>query len=116
MTLFGAAESVFEQFTVGDKFVHLGSLLIVIGIMILSECDIPVGNVLWKVGESAPNNIYFYHVLVIAILDFLSQRGVIPEYPMWMKPLIVMAICICLFVTAPLVKAVREKRSMAAGK
>ncbi len=86
----------------GSKEVYFGSLIIVAGLLFLSECEATAGGVLSNLGKRASSEIYFYHVLIIAVLDIMSQNGIIPVYLMWQKPLIVMAICLVLFGAVPL--------------
>jgi surface polysaccharide O-acyltransferase-like enzyme len=85
----------------GNKEVHFGSLLIVFSLLFLSECDIQGGRFAWKIGKRASSNIYYYHVLLIAVIDLCSQNGIIPVPAMWLKPLLVMAICVILFYLVP---------------
>jgi len=99
----GIVMSVVEEFVFGKKEVFIGSLIAVIGIFLLSECNLHIGNQLYKIGKNSSNMIYYYHVLVIAVLDRLSYSGVIPYPPMWLKPLLVMGLCLILFYFAPLI-------------
>ncbi len=86
----------------GAKEVYLGSLVIVTGLLFLSESEADFGGFLSDLGKRASSNAYFYHVLIIAVLDIMSQNGIIPLYTMWQKPLIVMAICTLVFGMLPL--------------
>ena len=86
----------------GSKEVYFGSLIIVVGLLFLSECEASAGGILSNLGKRASSEIYFYHVLIIAVLDIMSQNGIIPVYLMWQKPLIVMAVCLVLFGAVPL--------------
>ncbi|MBE5841760.1 MAG: acyltransferase [Butyrivibrio sp.] len=97
----GLISGVIEFIIFGKKEVYLGSLLIVIGILFLSECGITGGRYLWKIGKEGSSNIYFYHVLVISLLDQLSNMGYIPVIPMNVKPVLIMVICILLVWLIP---------------
>ena len=97
----GIVLTIVETWIYGNKEVHFGSLLIVVSLLFLSECDMPAGNSLWKIGKRASSNIYYYHVLIIAVIDLCSQKGIIPTPAMWVKPLIIMVICVILFYLVP---------------
>ncbi len=86
----------------GAKEVYLGSLVIVTALLFLSEPAAHFGGILSDLGKRASSNAYFYHVLIIAVLDIMSQNGIIPLYTMRQKPLIVMAICTLVFGIIPL--------------
>ncbi|WP_029231040.1 acyltransferase family protein [Butyrivibrio sp. VCB2006] len=114
--LSGIILTIIETFIYGNKEVHFGSFFIVVGILFLAECKSSwnkgtrQGNgIIWKIGKKSSSNIYFYHVLIIAIIDILSQRGVVPTPPMWFKPLLIMAICVILFYFLPLLWEKRLK-------
>ncbi len=97
----GCIISVIEKFIFGSKEVYIGSVIIVIALLMLSECGLESGRVLTYLGKRASSLIYFYHVMIISILDILSQNGIIPSYTMWQKPLLVMAVAIVLFAVIP---------------
>ena len=99
----GIAMSVAETFVFGKKEVYVGSLIAVIGIFLLSECEAGSGKYLYKIGKKSSNVIYYYHVLVIAVLDRLSYSGVIPYPSMWVKPVLVMVLCLIIFYFAPVI-------------
>lgn len=101
LTASGCILSFVESRVFGSKEVYLGSVLIVAGILFLSEAGIEPKTALWKLGKRSSSNIYFYHVLIIAVLDILSQRGIIFEYTMWQKPVIVTGLCLILFGFVP---------------
>ena len=101
--VFGIILSVVERFVIDSKEVYIGSLIIVIGLLFLSEAVKSAPEALCVLGKRASSNIYYYHVLVIAILDYLSQRGYILQYTMWQKPIIVMVLCVLIFGGKPLV-------------
>ena len=97
----GCVLTAAEMQIYGKKEVFIGSLVIVISILFLSECNVSSGKYAWKIGRDASSNIYYYHVLVIAILDLLANTGIIAAMPMYIKPLVVMAICVILFYFLP---------------
>ncbi len=99
---FGFALSVIEKFVIGSKEVYIGSVIIVIALLMLSECGINSGKVLPYFGKRASSLIYFYHVMIISALDILSQNGIIPSYTMSQKPILVMAIAILIFGIIPI--------------
>ena len=99
----GIACSVAETFIFGKKEVYVGSLIAVVGIFLLSECEAGCGKCLYKIGKKSSDVIYYYHVLVIAVLDRLSYSGVIPYPSMWVKPVLVMILCLMIFYVTPIV-------------
>lgn len=101
--VFGFILSVTERFMIDSKEVYLGSLVIVIGILFLSEAVTSSPKALYVLGKRASSNIYYYHVLVIAILDYLCLMGYILQYNMWQKTILVIVICVLIFGSRPLV-------------
>ncbi len=99
----GMVMSVIEDRIFGSQEIFIGSVVIVIGILLVAELRPSCGKFLWKLGKVGSSNIYFYHVLLIAVLDLLSQNGIIPGYTMWQKPLIVMALSLIIFAIIPFV-------------
>ena len=97
----GCALSIIEKFVFGNKEVYIGSVIMVLALLMISECGINSGNVLTYLGKRASSLIYFYHVMIISTLDILSQNGIIPSYTMWQKPLIVMVVSVLLFAVIP---------------
>ena len=108
----GLVISVIEAYLIDFKDVYFGSLIIVLGILFLSESAAYRGRILALLGKRASSNIYYYHVLVIAVLDLLSQNGFIPAYSMTQKPFIVMAVCFVLFCMGPLYFHGREEKRL----
>ena len=102
MIITGTVMSVIESFIFGKKEVYIGSLIVVLGIFLLSECGIYAGNHLYKVGKKSSRYIYYYHVLVLAIVDRLSYAEVIPYPPMWIKPFLIAILCLIIFYFVPL--------------
>ena len=92
--LIGMTLSSFEFLYFGKKECPFGALFIVIGILFLSETGISGGKYLWKIGKEGSANIYFYHVLVISLVDQLSYYGILPDVPMAAKPIVIMMICV----------------------
>lgn len=90
-----------EQAVFGSQEIYIGSIFIVCGVMLIAEGKPSCGRFLWKLGKIGSSNIYFYHVLLIAVLDLLSQNGYIPQYTMGQKPVIVMALSLVLFAVIP---------------
>ncbi|WP_026488474.1 acyltransferase family protein [Butyrivibrio sp. XBB1001] len=105
----GVVLTAVEMQILGKKEVYMGSVCIVVSILILSECLDMGGKVLWKIGRDASSNIYYYHVLVIAIIDHLANAGIIAAMPMYAKPIVVMAICVILFYFVPAIFRKRLK-------
>ena len=97
----GCILSITEKVIFGSKEVYLGSVLIVFGLLMLSECNIRTGKIIPILGKKSSSLIYFYHVMIISILDILSQNGIIPSYTMWQKPLLVMLISVLIFAVVP---------------
>ncbi|MBR4670878.1 MAG: acyltransferase family protein [Butyrivibrio sp.] len=101
MIVLGIIMSVIETFIFDKKEIYIGSLIAVIGVFLLSECRVYAGEHLYKIGKKSSNYIYYYHVLIIAILDRLSYDEIVPYPPMWLKPLLIMVICLILFYLGP---------------
>ena len=97
----GIILSFAEYRFIGSKEVYLGSVIIVVSLLFLSESKCSESTFLADIGKKASGNIYFFHVLVIAVLDQLSQNGIIPLYLGAFKPLIVMAVCVLMFYFLP---------------
>jgi hypothetical protein len=110
----GLAVSVLERYLIGEKEVYLGSLIAVVSILFLSEAIPDKGSLLSKLGKIGASNIYYYHVIVIAILDQLAVRGFIPYYDMLVKAILVIAICVLIFAALPIV--FRRSRGRALGE
>jgi hypothetical protein len=108
MVILGNLTSFAEYYAFGSKEVYFGTLFIVIGLLILSESLYIRTYYLYILGKRASSNIYFYHVLVIAVLDISAQRGIIPVIGMLQKPFIVMGICFLLFGLGPLIREGKE--------
>ncbi|SFB69996.1 Surface polysaccharide O-acyltransferase, integral membrane enzyme [Butyrivibrio sp. YAB3001] len=100
----GVAITIVEQSILAKKEVYIGSVIIVVSLLFLSECGLPGGRFLWKLGKKSSSNIYFYHVLIIACIDIMSNNGIIPVPAMWLKPFLIAAICIVLFYLNPFVQ------------
>ena len=100
----GVVLSVFEMTRFDEKEVYPGSVLIVIGIFFLSECDLGHKGVLSLLGKKASSNIYYFHVLVIALLDMLALKGIINPVSYALKPILVMAICLIVFGVPVIIK------------
>ena len=107
----GVVSCIVEYVVMGYKQFFVGSFIIVVAMFLLSETGITDNTFMWKVGKKASGNIYYFHILVIAVLDQLSQNGIIPVFPTWAKPLMAMVVCLILFYVVP---TFREKRK--AGK
>ncbi|WP_158589538.1 acyltransferase family protein [Butyrivibrio sp. CB08] len=104
MTVVGIISSYVELLIFGgDTYIYFGSVITAVGLLFLSECSSYKGWVLYTLGKRASSNIYFYHVLIIAILDIAAQNGLISWSVMTYKPLLVMFICFVLFCIKPIV-------------
>jgi cbb3-type cytochrome oxidase subunit 3 len=97
----GIIMSYIEMLIFGGAEVYIGSTVIVVALLFMSESRGNMGRILPWLGKEASSMIYYYHVMVIAILDILSQNGIIPSYTMWQKPILVMVICVLLFGGVP---------------
>ncbi len=86
----------------GDIYIYVGSIITTIGLLFLSECSSYEGWILYTLGKKASSDIYFYHVLIIAVLDIMAQNGLIAWSVMAFKPVLVMIICFVLFCIKPL--------------
>ncbi len=94
----------------GDTYIYFGSVITTIGLLLLSECSSYNGWILYTLGKKASSNIYFYHVLIIAVLDISAQHGLIPWDVLVFKPILVMIICFVLFCIKPIIDY-RKKKS-----
>ena len=97
----GIISTCVEAFLIGNKDIYIGSLLMVLGILLLSEPYAGSGKYLWKMGKTASSNIYFYHVLILAVLNLATDTGFLIAIPAGIKPVAVMAIAIVLFYVVP---------------
>ncbi len=109
--VFGFILSVVERFVIDSKEVYIGSLIMVVGILFLSEAIPERGGALSILGKRASSNIYYYHVLVIAVFDYLSMKGLITQYNDWQRPVTVMVLCILIFGGKPLFDALKGFRN-----
>ncbi len=92
--ILGIISSGAEVLVLGKKECPFGALLMVLGLLFLSETGIQGGKKLWIIGKEGSANIYYYHILVICIVDQLSYYGFIPEMPMAIKPIAIMILCL----------------------
>lgn len=97
----GILSTCVEAYLMGDRDIYIGSLLMVLGIMLLSEAYADRGTYIWKMGQKASSNIYFYHVLILAVLNLLADMGIISNIPAGIKPLAIIVISILLFFFIP---------------
>lgn len=97
----GILSTCFESFLIGNKDIYFGSFFIVMGILLLSEALSGKGRLLWKAGKDASSGIYFYHVLILAILNLGADRGVLLPVPAVIKPLVLMILSIAVFYWVP---------------
>ena len=99
----GIILSIAENYKFGSQEIYIGSVLIVYGILFWADSRPSCGRFAWKLGKYGSSNIYFYHVLLMAVMDLLVGAGYISQYAMWLKPLIVMALSLVLFAIVPFV-------------
>jgi hypothetical protein len=97
----GILSTCVEAYLMGGKDIYMGSLLMVLGILLLSEAYAEKGTVIWKIGKSASSNIYFYHVLILAVLNLAADMGFIHTIPAGIRPFVIMVISILLFYILP---------------
>ncbi len=83
-----------EFVVLGKKECPFGALLIVLGILFVSESGISGGRKVWIIGKEGSANIYYYHVLIICLFDQVCYYGSVPEIPMSVKPVIIMLLCL----------------------
>ena len=98
----GIAISIVERQLFGGKEVFIGSVFIVFAILEISECALKMPEILCILGKRSSSLIYFYHVMIISVLDKLSRNGIIPSYTMLQKPILVMVIAILIFGVIPI--------------
>ena len=93
------------SFVILAKEVYIGSVLLVVGLLFLSECpNIPVSHILSLLGKKASANIYYFHVLVVAFIDMLAIKGIIEPVSFALKPYLVMGICLVIFAVPVIIK------------
>ncbi len=96
----GILSTIMETYFMGTREIYFGSLLIVISVILLSECDIQITDKIEQF-ETVPANTYFYHVLFLNVLNI-----VVPQVT-WYKPFVIFLICLIVFYI--LQKAKRNK-------
>lgn len=97
----GILSTCFETCIIGNKDIYIGSFFMVLGLFMMSEVLADKGGKIWKIGKAASSNIYFYHVLILAILNLCIDRGVLPGIPGAVKPVVLMILCIIMFYVLP---------------
>ncbi len=97
----GIVSTCIETYLIGDKDIYFGSFFMVMGILLMSESLSEKGKSVWKIGKEASSNIYFYHVLILAIINFGADMGVLPDIPVAIKPLTVMLLSLLFFYGLP---------------
>ncbi len=97
----GIVSTCIETSFFGDKDIYFGSFFMVLGILLMSEALSEKGKTVWKVGKEASSNIYFYHVLILAIINFATDMGVLPDIPAALKTLTLMAVSVIIFYGLP---------------
>ncbi len=97
----GIVSTCIETSFFGDKDIYFGSFFMVLGILLMSEALSGKGKTVWKVGKEASSNIYFYHVLILAIINFAADMGVLPDIPAALKTLTLMIVSVFIFYGLP---------------
>ncbi len=105
LMILGMVFSTLEVIFLGKKECPFGALIMVIGILLLSESGISGGKDLWRIGKEASPNIYYYHVLVICLVDqtvnALYNNGINALLPMAVKPILIMILSLVLIWYIP---------------
>jgi surface polysaccharide O-acyltransferase-like enzyme len=89
--------TVLEYRLLGNKEVYIGSLIITVALLYLSESGISGGSFLWRLGKNYSDRIYYYHVLILTLSDLVVGRFFVTEWLLWFKPFYIMLICIVFF-------------------
>ena len=97
----GIVSTCIETSFFGDKDIYFGSFFMVLGILLMSEALSGKGKSVWKIGKEASSNIYFYHVLILAIINFGADMGVLPDIPAALKTLTLMIVSVFIFYGLP---------------
>ena len=99
LLILGIISTAAEYTVFGSKEVYIGSLLITISLLSLSESGIGGGRYIWKLGKEASSRLYYIPVLVLSISDILIGKYFVTDFLLWIKPIYIMLICIFLIIT-----------------
>ncbi len=90
----GIVSTIVEYRIFGSKEVYMGSLIIAVSLLFLSESGLSGGRYIWKFGKAVSNEVYYYHVLVLALTDIFLSKFFAYDLLLWIKPIYIMLICI----------------------
>lgn len=90
----GIVSTVIEYRIWGTKEVYVGSLIIAVSLLFLSESGLSGGKFIWKLGKAVSNEVYYYHVLALSLTDIFLGRFFVSDLLLWIKPFYIMLICI----------------------
>ena len=88
--IMGTFITIIETYFIGIREIYFGSLIIVVSLILLSECNIEITDKIDCL-QIVPANIYYYHVLFLNVFNLY-----IPQIT-WYKPFIIMLVCGSLF-------------------
>ena len=88
--IMGIFITIIETYFIGIREIYFGSLIIVVSLILLSECNIEITDKIDCL-QIVPANIYYYHVLFLNVFNLY-----IPQIT-WYKPFIIMLVCGSLF-------------------
>ena len=92
--------SFVEHWLIDSKEVYLGSVFIVAGLLFLSETGFSEKFPFSEAGKIASGNIYFYHVLILTLIDMVCGYM---NIQIWdgLRPCLIMTFSIILFYVLP---------------
>ena len=90
----GTICSIVEFLIFDEKECPLGALFVVLGLLFLSETGISGGKYLWKIGKEASPNIYFYHVLLMSVVDQILFHLGSDGIPVVIRPVVIMVLSV----------------------
>ena len=106
----GILLTVAECCIFGTSEVYIGSAVTVLGLLHMSECLPDKGGAIAEFGKRASGPVYFYHVLLIAVIDIMFEYGIIPQLLMWQKTIVVIVLSLLLFGAVPMIIKKKLKR------
>lgn len=98
----GTALSLAEWSRIESREIYLGSLLVVFGILALAEAEegsaVPgtVEQALVFAGRELSGNVYFWHVLLFAVLIRFTFPLEVNVFWLWIRPFVLLSLSLCL--------------------
>ena len=102
---------IFECFFAGQTEVYIGSWIIVISLLFLSESQREKGwNILVGIGKYLSEDVYIWHVLVLSLIGVVSVNSGWDQslWWNWIKPLLVIAVTL---LSSKILCTVKQRRN-----